>query len=121
MGLDMYAHHTAEKITKQVDFRTKEDSEFFYWRKHPNLHGWMQQLYKERGGSDPDFNCHSLLLEPRDIDALEKAVKGNALPFTEGFFFGESVPEDKEDDLQFIKAARDAHAKGLNVFYFAWW
>ena len=45
MGLDMYASITKELLASQVDFKPTEASELHYWRKHPNLHGWMQELY----------------------------------------------------------------------------
>jgi len=39
MGLDMYARKTKKKISKMVDFKNDEYEEFYYWRKHPDLHG----------------------------------------------------------------------------------
>jgi hypothetical protein len=35
--------------------------ELAYWRKHPNLQGWMQELYYEKGG-EGEFNCVDLEL-----------------------------------------------------------
>jgi hypothetical protein len=52
---------------------------------------------------------------------LEAAVRGEALPETTGFFFGESTPEHQADDLEFIAAARTAIGAGLTVFYDSWW
>jgi hypothetical protein len=40
---------------------------------------------------------------------------------TTGFFFGESRPEEKQDDLDFIQKARAAIADGKKVFYTSWW
>jgi len=112
MGLDMYAFKSNGK-DKPV--------EIFYWRKHPDLHGFMERLYRRRGGTG-QFNCEDGVdLTPADIDALEEAVTKNRLPHTEGFFFGQSFPEHKEQDLQFIKAAREALAEGCTVFYTSWW
>jgi len=42
MGLDMYAYMTSEPPEKPVDFKVRKTSQFFYWRKHPDLHGWME-------------------------------------------------------------------------------
>ena len=54
MGLDMYACVTDEAPAKPVDFPEPENSmKLHYWRKHPNLHGWMQQLYEAKGGVIP--------------------------------------------------------------------
>jgi hypothetical protein len=121
MGLDMYAFTTNENVPA-VDFPNPADAaELFYWRKHPNLHGWMEALYRTKGGVDDDFNVAAVRLDATDLDALEKAVMSDALPETAGFFFGESSAEDKESDLQFIPKAREAIAGGKRVFYTSWW
>ena len=55
MGLDMYAFTTSETIPA-VDFKDPADSaELPYWRKHPNLHGWMEQPYRQKGGKSEGF------------------------------------------------------------------
>ena len=51
MGLDMYALTTTEKPASAVDFDADAHSELHYWRKHPDLHGWMEKLYREKGGA----------------------------------------------------------------------
>jgi hypothetical protein len=45
MGLDMYAMTTTEAVADAVDFKVGIAAELHYWRKHPNLHGWMEALY----------------------------------------------------------------------------
>lgn len=47
MGLDMYAYVTDETPDGNVDFEVGSLSELHYWRKHPNLHGWMEKLYSD--------------------------------------------------------------------------
>jgi|SRR5580700_4222225 hypothetical protein len=121
MGLDMYACVTDQQISA-VDFgQPKTWSEIYYWRKHPNLHGWTEQLYRARGGRCEDFNLARLRLEAADLDALEQAVNNDRLPETTGFFFGVSRPDEKEDDVEFIRIAREAIRHGQRVFYYAWW
>lgn len=121
MGLDMYAYTTPSPIP-DVDFEMPDDAGLFAcWRKHPNLHGWMEQLYRQKGGCKPDFDCDTVRLDPVDIDALEILVLSGSLPFTTGFFFGQSQPEHKNEDVAFIASAREAFADGLSVFYYAWW
>ena len=75
MGLDQYA--TARKgdaITDDEGDTYYEDSiELAYWRKHPNLQGWMENLYHEKGG-DESFNCVDLELDLEDLDALEESL-----------------------------------------------
>jgi len=125
MGLDMYAYTApSDLIARSTDLKLKTlrgVEELFYWRKHPNLHGWMEALYRQKGGTADTFNCTAVRLTEDDLDALESAVEGDLLPETTGFFFGESEPEDKIDDLAFIAKARAAIAEGKAVLYDSWW
>lgn len=124
MGLDMYAYTTRETLATAVDFpEPTRIKKLHYWRKHPNLHGWMQALYEAKGGIDPDFNCSAVQLDNGDLDRLEAAIKAGELPATEGFFFGTSYgsAEERNDDLGFIEKARKALASGKSVCYVAWW
>ena len=122
MGLDMYAYKRMNAPASGVDFKEKEGDElFFNWRKHPNLHGWMQNLYTSKGGRNPKFNLATVVLTSDDLNDLERDVRMGRLPHTVGFFFGESRPEDAKDDLQFITEARSVIASGHSVFYTSWW
>lgn len=121
MGLDMYANTTKRRLSSSVDFATKDSDQLIHqWRKHPNLHGWMEDLYREKGGTE-EFNCATLQLSAEDIDALERAINESSLPETCGFFFGVSDGSERDDDLAFIAKARAALAEGLAVYYRAWW
>jgi hypothetical protein len=121
MGLDMFAYTTGKAIPA-VDFPVQDDAEeIFCWRKHPNLHGWMESLYLRKGGEAESFNCVAVRLDPDDLDALELAVNHNILPETQGFYFGVSDGSEKADDLRFIHKARDALANGKSVLYTSWW
>ena len=124
MGLDMYAHTTKRRLWKPVDFpENTADKRLFYWRKHPNLHGWMERLYQAKGGENPDFNCATVELTAADLDALERAIKDKRLPYTTGFFFGQSLNnrDERDEDLDFVLKARAAISSGLSVYYSAWW
>jgi hypothetical protein len=121
MGLDMYAFTTSQDIPP-TDFDEPRDSaELFYWRKHPNLHGWMEWIYFKRGGQDRDFNSSPVRLESVHLDALEQAIRRDELPRTTGFFFGESRPEERERDFEFVRKAREALRVGKRVFYIGYW
>ena len=121
MGLDMYAFATKESLATPVDFKVEEVSELHTWRKHPNLHGWMQDLYYAKGGRQEDFNCVPVVLTTDDLDRLEVDIKARKLPDTVGFFFGDSDGTEMEGDLAFIAKAREALAAGLTVYYDSWW
>jgi hypothetical protein len=62
MGLDMFARTTTEKPASDVDFDMEQHSELHYWRKHPDLHGWMEKLYRGKGGAAESFNCVRMVL-----------------------------------------------------------
>ena len=121
MGLDMYAHYLHDAPEKPVDFEVETYGELHYWRKHPNLHGWMARLYHEKGGQDIWFNCVNLVLTTEDLDRLEADIRAGNLPSTSGFFFGESDGSEVEDDLRFIAKARETIAEGLTVYSSSWW
>src|ERR1700676_3585747 len=103
MGLDMYAFTTTEKPTTPVDFEISHGERLHYWRKHPDLHGWMEALYREKNGGAEPFDCVNLALAAGDLDRLEADIRKGRLPHTEGFFFGNSDGSELEDDLAFIE------------------
>ena len=127
MGLDMYAYATEAKLATQVDFTIDALSHeeaprlFHYWRKHPNLHGWMRQLYFDKGGTNPDFNCVGVVLLLEDLARLEVAIRHCRLPHTEGFFFGASDGSEIDEDIDFLMKARLEITRGNTVFYSSWW
>jgi hypothetical protein len=133
MGLDQYATARKGEPQKDKDGMTYyEDSmELAYWRKHPNLQGWMEDLWISKGSPglteedstfDSGFNCVDLELTLEDLDDLERSLDEAALPETSGFFFGEDSNEYyAEQDREFITEARDAISKGYTVVYSCWW
>jgi hypothetical protein len=135
MGLDMYAYVATKPgqndeywESAQLDPETKEyvskvtkPRELAYWRKHPNLHGWMHQLWNQKG-FEGDFNGDELELTREDLDVLEQDVIEGNLPGTSGFFFGNDADEYyQEEDLKFIREARAELFMGLRVFYNSSW
>jgi hypothetical protein len=56
-----------------------------YWRKHPNLHGYIVQNFAS--GID---DCKDVSLSIDDLEQIKNAVSNNLLVHTEGFFFGKS-------------------------------
>lgn len=114
MGLDMYAYTAAKPAAENP-------REIAYWRKHPNLHGWMHRLWESKGNSG-QFNGDELELTWEDLDALEQAVREKTLPATSGFFFGNNSDDEYYDsDLNFIRAAKAELFLGLRVFYNSSW
>ena len=126
MGLDQFAYKTKVKPGKSVDFQDEvyddevEREEIHYWRKHPNIHGFMERLYREKGG-ESDFNCRPVELTQEDIDRLAHSILDGELPETSGFYFGQSFGDEENDDLEFCKRASEAIKEGYTVFYDSWW
>ena len=149
MGLDMYAY-VAVKAGAQADYdegkawdkekggmvnpSVTEPREIAYWRKHPNLHGWMERLWirkttetgvvddPDRSGEFSAFNGVELELTWDDLDQLEQDVRNNKLPGTEGYFFGRDADDHyREQDLKFIRNAKAEAFLGLKVFYNSSW
>jgi hypothetical protein len=137
MGLDMHAYRMKFTPSKEVDFSeeifAKDDrgeldyetpivgaKEIAYWRKHPDLHGWMENLYREKGGREKTFNGDLVVLTLADLDRLEEDILRKNLPKTSGFFFGESG-EISLKDLEFVLEARKAIQEGDTVFYDSSW
>tara|TARA_R100000951_G_scaffold79250_2_gene67246 strand:- start:641 stop:1012 length:372 start_codon:yes stop_codon:yes gene_type:complete len=123
MGLDQYATaRRGEAKTDDDGYTYYEDSkELAYWRKHPNLQGFMESLYSEKGG-EGEFNCAEVELTLEDLDSLEESLDNQELPETSGFFFGENADDVyAEDDREFIVQARAAIKQGYTVVYSSWW
>ena len=123
MGLDQYANARKGEATIDEDgYKQWADTyELAYWRKHPNLQGFMEALYIAKGGTD-EFNCVDVELTDADLDRLEADIKGNNLPDTGGFFFGSNSDDSyKEGDLDFIHDAREHLSMGYKIMYTSWW
>ena len=123
MGLDQYGiARRGEPQTDAEGYTYYEDSmELAYWRKHPNLQGWMEELWREKG-NDGEFNCVDVELTLDDLDVLEQSLDDEALPETVGFFFGQNSDDHyAEQDREFIREARAAIKQGYKVFYSSWW
>lgn len=97
-----------------------------YWRKHPDLHGYFEEIFYDRGG-EGEFNCKPVILTKEDIEELleniQKQVSGeDVFRRTSGFFFGETCQEDWEDDLEFFTGLlKKIDWDKETVYYSSWW
>jgi hypothetical protein len=131
MGLDMYCYAVPETFVegdKDTDVVFCEEAkekkeEIFYWRKHHDLHGWMENLYRSKGGAAESFNCVNLRITEEDLNTLKIAITQKKLPKISGFFFEEEELYElvQLEDLRFIVLARNTIKKGMAVFYDSWW
>jgi len=121
MGLDQYAY-IASKAESEWNDTSRQD--IGYWRKHPNLHGWMEKLAEEKCLGYTTFNGVEVELTWDDVDKLEKAIKSGEVSSlgTRGFFFGEASDEYyREKDLEFCINAKAELFLGRKVFYNSSW
>ena len=127
MGLDMWATKSKETDEKIINIAD--------WRKHNRLHGYMAQLWEDKGcpnsnGDTPEtFNCVPLELDKEDLEELKATILTRALPATQGFFFGHDSYDWSKDelkdadlyDLEFVKNGLKALKDGYKVHYNSWW
>ena len=132
MGLDMYLR--GEKFlwsdwNNPANNRTEDGFkvstltlELGYWRKHPNLHGYIVNTFAE--GVD---ECQRIDLNENQLQQIIDAVNNpSSLPHTEGFFFGQSDGNERDDDVKQLTAAlewlttKDSKSS-RSVFYEASW
>ncbi|QDV34957.1 hypothetical protein ElP_28540 [Tautonia plasticadhaerens] len=102
MGLDMYL--TGEKyfhgVKRKRGDKKGERYDLGYWRKHPNLHGFIVKEFA--GGED---ECQPIYLDKERMERIIAAVEAEQLPHTTGFFFGASDGSEKEEDLAIFREA----------------
>ena len=104
MGLDMYL----EGKTFNWKRDAKHDGfpiigvtlELGYWRKHPNLHGFIVQTFAD--GLD---ECQDIPLTADAIRQIIAAVKAKSLPSTSGFFFGRSDGSEDAETVAIFERA----------------
>ena len=140
MGLDQLAYSRPATATND-----DTDECLVQWRKHPNLQGWMERLWRKQKYGDattPDpitgegysnetymndpFNCEELELTADDIERLRLDIQNKTLNGghgdTTGFFFGDSSDEYyRETDIDFCDKAKAALTKGCKVIYYSSW
>lgn len=131
MGLDMYLEGEKYYYTNWDDPSKNLTEDGFelktkrlrigYWRKHPNLHGFIVKTFA--GGAD---TCQDIELGVKELALIANATREHTLPETSGFFFGESGPEDDEPTLKIIDDAINwleakHHGETRSIHYRASW
>ena len=111
MGLDQFAYKRDADEDEDGNITIAE------WRKHNRLHGWMEELWEDKGkpyegklddldphGMGSDFNCVPVELTLGDLDQLESDINEKVLPETGGFFFGDDSFDWEDDNGNDFKA-----------------
>jgi hypothetical protein len=107
MGLDMYLSGERYFMNRPPREAGRpvvkaEIYELGYWRKHPNLHGYIIRTFAD--GVD---ECQEISLDEVGLTQIMEAVKAKDLPHTSGFFFGvsEGTEEEVQEDLKILQSA----------------
>ena len=140
MGLDQLAYSRPATATND-----ETDECLVQLRKHPNLQGWMERLWRKQKYGDaanPDpitgegysnqtymgdpFNQEEVELTLEDIQRLRLDIQNKTLNGgygdTTGFCFGNSSDDYyRETDIEFCDKAEAALNKGCKVIYYSWW
>lgn len=148
MGLDMNLYKT--KKTDTFTFYNNyyldkcDMEELYYWRKHSDLHGLMEEIYlsklddiifdveeyeEENNVSITwkddlydDFNCIPLILEKEDVIDIIERHKNNEIPEARGFFWGESEKSDFDESLkEFEDVLKNTDWDNEMCIYNSWW
>lgn len=106
MGLDMWIFGREHRVwTNDPDatdlVESGDDLELAYWRKHPNLHGYIVKQFA--GGVD---KCQNIPLTATDLLDIIEASRSRQLPHTEGFFFGVSNMDEDEIELDVMQLSK---------------
>lgn len=142
MGLDMYLYKTKKFNSQKAFYENYYDEEkfdkdnyyediIFYWRKHSDLHGLMEEMYHSRleeikeyiKAEDKEcFNCIPLVITKEDVIEIIELHENNEIPEARGFFWGASREEDFKESLeQFKELLEETDWDNETVFYNSWW
>ncbi len=101
MGLDMYLTGERNHLPDQSNPpMTGQRFRLGYWRKHPNLHGYIINHFA--GGVD---ECQEIYLSKDNLRQILNAVLKRQLPHTDGFFFGKSDGSEMANDANIFRNA----------------
>lgn len=129
MGLDMYMFKAEN--ANEVGSDTCE--EVGYWRKHPDLHSYIEELWREAGcpnadeaGDNPlyEFNCIEFPLTREQLEEIRELSEEHKLPTSPGgFFFSKSAPEDDPRTVEIMDKALEMLDEDPEavIFYYSWW
>lgn len=135
MGLDMYFYSApgsmdAAAIEAACDGQWAEDGfedgeieEIGYFRKHADLHGKLEEIWRRshNGAEWDDFNDVYFEITPEILKELLDYGKTDPSGNYQGFFWGETNPGDWEEFREMAKAFAAEMERGRKVWYYPNW
>lgn len=118
MGLDMYFLRTP-KGERPND----SHQEIKYFRKHSDLHGWLEQEWRKENPDekDRDFNCIYMKITPAILQRLKDYLTQPDKTRYKGFFWGESEESDWQETRALTEEIEEILNSGDQVYYYSWW
>lgn len=116
MGLDQFLFEGVDSERKEIG----------YWRKHPDLHGFVEELWRARNSEQEcgSFNCEDLELSEEDILQIINCSKDKSFSKHDGtkwFFFGQTDGHHHEKTVEIMENALQLKRQGKRIFYSSWW
>ena len=136
MGLDQYAFQRNKKTKLNGEYTEEDRDNIKYeWRKHARLQVFMRDLHRQKN-PDAKMGTYNLgmngldivELTSEDLTALQKAIETDYCEYfaDDGFFWGQQWQEEmakeyKDQDIEFVKWAKEEIENGNKVFYNSSW
>ena len=121
IGLESYVVATRSERLEVLDPCLLNANEIHYWRNHFALHGWMEHLYREKGGKGSSSHF-AVNLDSGDIRQLENdVVTGEIHDFDLAGVTRGAPCDQRVGEFGFIVEARKLIEAGFAVYYQAWW
>jgi hypothetical protein len=120
MGLDMFFIKVPHG--ENPDY---EASRIKYFRKHSDLHGWLQEqwLKTQPEGTNPEnFNCKYFLITQDVLDGMKSLCAKSRKKKYRGLFWGSSCKEDWDETKELCDVIQDClDSVFTDVYYYGWW
>ena len=126
MGLDQSVY--AVRLFKEFpDFVPSGEAlfpyEMDYWSKCWSLQHWMKNLYREKGGTEKDFNGVYLRLTMQDLERLDR--DSSTYEFYEYHSTSRTTKDEKRIEYghlkEFISGAKENINRGYAIYYYSSW
>lgn len=122
MGLDMYFF----QVPKGKGPDTKDKVELKYFRKHSDLHGWLEDEWRAQNSENENaewngFNCVYMEITPPILMRLKDYLTLPEKKHYQGFFWGATDDEQWKETRELVARMEEIINSGDKVYYYSWW